>query len=370
MPQSCPTCKTIHKHGSECIRCDNCLKWFHLSCTSLTKNQFDIFVVDENFEWLCTTCLNNTCFECNSLYRSGNYIQCNICLNKFHPSCCGLNKKALTHLEKEGYLTIWSCNNCNNNNLPFNSTPSSLIEKNSFNSLNHYKHPHKLRTITYGHTNKLTNTNFIQTCSVCLSKIQFPNKAVPCPTCLHLIHKKCCNLTVTELTDFKRTKNVWECSKCYENKFPFHNLGDDVLNHDAFNSNWSCQCKSKTSIQIDSEVLRLVINFNNQENNDFTSPLFTFDDNVESFHSIEPDFKYYSTHEFHKLSTNVSNCFSVLHTNICSLQYNGDNLHNLLADLEFKFDIVAVTETWNPENKKERFTPSILPGYATYIGTT
>ena len=66
----------------------------------------------------------------------------------------------------------------------------------------------------------------------------------------------------------------------------------------------------------------------------------------------------------------VKNSFSVFHTNISSLQFNGDNLETLLASLEFKFDIVAVTETWNPGYKEETFQPPILTGYNHYKGTT
>ena len=78
----------------------------------------------------------------------------------------------------------------------------------------------------------------------------------------------------------------------------------------------------------------------------------------------------YDTHEFHILKDKLTNPFSVFHTNISSLQHNGDNLFDLLADLEFKFDVVAVTETWNPEEKKHKFTPPIMEGYSAYVGTT
>ena len=62
--------------------------------------------------------------------------------------------------------------------------------------------------------------------------------------------------------------------------------------------------------------------------------------------------------------------FSLLHTNMCSLQFNGENLQNLLASLEFKFDIVALSETWNPEYKKHTFRPPVIDGYSSYKGTT
>ena len=68
------------------------------------------------------------------------------------------------------------------------------------------------------------------------------------------------------------------------------------------------------------------------------------------------------------MTKKLHNTFSIFHTNICSLQYNYDNLHNLLASLEFKFDIIALSETWNPEYK-ENFQPPILPGYNNYKGT-
>ena len=64
------------------------------------------------------------------------------------------------------------------------------------------------------------------------------------------------------------------------------------------------------------------------------------------------------------------NTFSLFHTNICSLQYNADKLQNLLFSLEFKFDIIALSETWNPDYKEHSFQPPILNGYKPFKGTT
>ena len=41
-----------------------------------------------------------------------------------------------------------------------------------------------------------------------------------------------------------------------------------------------------------------------------------------------------------------------------------------MIDLGFKFDVIAVTETWNSEEKKHKFAPPIFEGYSPYFGTT
>ena len=90
-------------------------------------------------------------------------------------------------------------------------------------------------------------------------------------------------------------------------------------------------------------------------------------------HVIDPtNFSYYLTHDFHKLhkknsnKTNNTN-FSVLHTNICSLQGNFNNLEQLLNNLEYEFDIIALTETWHTEGN-QNFIPGLLTGYQNYEG--
>ena len=121
---------------------------------------------------------------------------------------------------------------------------------------------------------------------------------------------------------------------------------------DSFNSNWTCGCKSRTRKYIPSPVsneYRLIINHHNTDEKYNDIYLEDFDVNFDLYHSLKPNFKYYETHQFHSVKDKTINTFSLFHTIICSLQYNGDNLHNLLASLEFKFDIIALSETWNPK---------------------
>ena len=58
----------------------------------------------------------------------------------------------------------------------------------------------------------------------------------------------------------------------------------------------------------------------------------------------------------------------IFHTNICSLQKNVDSLEELLHDLDYSFDVVALTETWNPDKTKDTFRAKQILGYLDYYG--
>ena len=46
-----------------------------------------------------------------------------------------------------------------------------------------------------------------------------------------------------------------------------------------------------------------------------------------------------------------------LNTNICPLQANIEKLEILLHELEFKFDVISLTETWTQSKKDIILTP-------------
>ena len=100
---------------------------------------------------------------------------------------------------------------------------------------------------------------------------------------------------------------------------------------------------------------------------DTNHPSEDYDDVFENF---KPDFDYYDINKFRKIKNTWKNTFGLFHTNICSLQANIENLEDLLSDLQFEFNIIALTETWNPEKTKDRFNPKVIPGYHEYYGVT
>ena len=377
MPRySCPKCqKQVKDKGKDnAIGCDVCFKWYHLSCSDLTKTQFQILCSEKSFEWICTKCIEDECYKCEKMFRlDKKRMTCSLCAHDYHYRCQGLTSKIREKID----CKTWLCNDCNQVTFPFHSIPLSKIENNSFNSLCPDQHPNKLRSISYKRLpSRLNDTMclFDTRCLVCSKIVNNSNKAIPCPTCKHLIHKTCSSLNQSQIINFKRTKNIWECPQCSADKFPFTNIENDEILLNSYNSNWKCLCKEKRAKPLTNEVShqqKLVLNYK-QDTNDsfFRSPEDEFDFQFDSYYALEPNFRYYDTHEFHALKDKLSDPFSVLHTNISSLQHNGEELFDLLADLEFKFDVVALTETWNPEDKKHKFTPPIMEGYSPYVGTT
>ena len=366
MPCFCPACKACVPEDVDCIACDFCDKWYHLNCTKLTETQFELFKKDKSFSWFCDKCNKEKCKKCNIITKGSLKINCNLCEKNYHFKCAGLNKESYIY-------TPWYCFNCNDNIFPFNNLPPKKILSLSFNSLDLKRHPNQLRTLHTSHNvNSNTEQTYNQRCKCCSMKVSKPNSAIPCPSCKCLIHQSCSKLKKRQIEQMKQSSNIWECPDCASEKFPFSGADDIDIHLDTFNSNWTGTSLFKPQRYIPSPIsdeYKLILN--RQDDLKFVDAYCEdLEENFNSYHSLKPDFKYYETQDFITMKDKMTNSFSLLHTNICSLQYNGDNLQNLLATHEFKFDIIALTETWNPDYKVHTFQPPIIPGYKPYKGTT
>ena len=317
MPYNCPTCKKRVPDNCDCISCDNCYKWHHLACTDLTKTQFEVFTREKSFEWICNICVKNSCNKCNILTKQGTSIQCDKCENIYHLGCAGLSKTAYIP------TTSWYCYQCHEDIFPFNSISIKQVNNFTFNSLHLDKHPNHIRSIH--NSDHHDNPQFSNNCNVCYKKVDRPNSSIPCPSCKCLTHKSCSKLSKKVLDYLRLNPNAWECPTCLSDKFPFMESDDVDIFMDSFNSNWTCGCKSKTRKYIPSPVsneYKLIINHHNTDDKYNDIYLEDFDINFDLYHSLKPNFKYYETHQFHSMKDKVSNTFSLIHTNICSLQYN------------------------------------------------
>ena len=370
----CPICQKDIKNNTDCIGCDKCNKWFHFKCSNIKQSDFEIYCKEKSLDWFCTTCLKDRCNKCDIIFRIGNSISCDSCDKWYHLKCSGLDKATFDQLSNNDDEN-WYCRLCKNDIFPFNTIETRNLESLTFNSLiieGYYKN--KLNSTLNSFYSVVDTTvndsNYISDYSVCKNRVKNPRTSIPCPNCKHLVHKKCSNLNPDLMFKLKRSLNLWECSHCMEDKFPFTNIENEDILSDSFNSISSCKYKStrKLKAQPNSD-LKLLLDFhsNDKDKSNFDHE---FDEQFEAHHTLKLDFNYYETHEFHLLKDKFEDPFSLLHTNIRSLQHNRDNLNFLITNLEFKFDIIALSETWNYEDKKHTFLPPILEGYHDYIGTT
>ena len=128
------------------------------------------------------------------------------------------------------------------------------------------------------------------------------------------------------------------------------NIKDNTTNNSNNNNN----------IELDLNKLREDYNYHNLLN--ITNP----NENINILDKINCD--YYDSEQFlHLIKSLPKKQFSILHTNISSLKANHDNLTTLIYNIQHKFDIISLTETWNG-NSNDTFLPTSVNGYQDFIG--
>ena len=94
---------------------------------------------------------------------------------------------------------------------------------------------------------------------------------------------------------------------------------------------------------------------------------------LESF-TIQTNFDYFQTHDFHKLiqKRQAQNSFSILHTDICSLYANAEDLEMLINNLEHSFSVIALSERCTSKQETNKLFPELrnYQPFNTTQGTT
>ena len=120
-------------------------------------------------------------------------------------------------------------------------------------------------------------------------------------------------------------------------KFPFVYLSDEDIQSISFNSNFPCKCQKTLPSHINQPIYVFEYTFRQHDDGKENNIIDYNDQQLDNLR-VRPDFKYYQNHEFYKLSQNLkkNKTLSILHTNICSLEGNAEELETLIPNLEFK----------------------------------
>ena len=183
-------------------------------------------------------------------------------------------------------------------------------------------------------------------CGICSKRVQVNHRYMICSHCKRKIHIKCNEIDANSYESIKSNNKDWICLLCNENIFPFFSLDQraEISNKPFFNN-------TSDSIK---RFFNGINEFNNHNQNpkdddmnisDFTPPLNCNYHDIESF-----DFK------------RIQNELSFFHLNISSLSKNKDELETILSMLDFKFDIIGLTETKIRKNYPTTFDIN-LKGY-------
>ena len=359
----CLKCRKIVYKNQNSICCDKCDQWIHLKCSKMRLKEFKKFLDPENsgMKYFCSFCTDYPCGKCEKpIYDDSNSLQCESeCGKWFHLRCtCVSLSEYKIFLNNPETSLPWFCFACYKP--PFHDLTdtemSNLICTNDFEKL----------TIK-----ELAKHCYNTTCSVCRRKINKDKvqKALICKNCQSLIHRRCSGISNYELNSKNPNKLLnWECTNCYSEKFAFNGITDIDLVKDSFNSNFECPCQNVcTDTQYRKNLLLELAKYQNEEK--YGPDPFN---HIDKCFNLNIEFDYYTLHNFHKLvkklDGNRKKYFSIYHTNIESLQCNFERLHTQLSHLDHSFDIIALSEVWNPLYKAENFRADKLDGYKKYIG--
>ena len=347
-------CKQCDKFFSEknypIICCDKCSFWFHSnpSCCNLTETEFKFLSENRDAKWTCPPCLRKLCVSCNLSTHNKPKVNCINCNQLYHKICAKLPNSSKYDTSN------WLCKHCRPVIFPFHNVDYKTLIK--FSTKNE---KYSLDNMSKG------ASSFSRKCSICSKNLSKNNPGIRCYSCNSKVHSKCSGIADCK-NNFHLYKGNWQCKNCYKDKFPFSDLDNKSFIELAATNRPPIKNRE---YPID-EKLKLLLSQTHVSNWYAHNSPNKWDHPDKS--NVKSNFAYYDIPDFNKCrhTWNQQNSLSVFHTNISSITANSDKLKELLVDLSWNFDIIALSETWNDEKTDDNFTPPSIPGYAPYDGTT
>ena len=178
-------------------------------------------------------------------------------------------------------------------------------------------------------------------CNVCNKKIHKNHLRVICDheACKQSVHIKCNLMTKKEYDYQIKMKDPFFCIKCLEDNFPFNKLSDNEFGFSVIKGANSDLSDENNKLQFFSESQKKYIK-NINDTFKRTACDLGDDDDTSTINC-----NYFDVDEFSEAKFNSNQSFSIFHINIHSIQLHFEELKLMLELLNFKFDILAITET-------------------------
>ena len=158
-------------------------------------------------------------------------------------------------------------------------------------------------------------------CPICSKRVL----KIACHVCNETYHMKFISLASADLDHMQTNIHNWMCVQCTSNLFPFNQIEDD--------NDFVLAC----CIQPCNELLSSDLIYNA-----FGSDREDTDNQTEFDH----DENFYNEQNLKSCAFELSQCFSLCHINIRSIDTNLSHFENYLQLLSIDFPIIAITETW------------------------
>ena len=167
-------------------------------------------------------------------------------------------------------------------------------------------------------------------CGFCTKTIAINQKFVNCMLCKNLIHITCNNIERKSYDKLDKDKQVSMCIKCNKENLPFFSK-DEGSKSETFNKDFLVSDSIKT-------YFKGINDFNNQRINEIENS----DEDIDLTPII--DCRYFDINSFEIFKTEKKQ-FSIIHLNIASLSLHKEELESVLTMLDFKFDVIGISET-------------------------
>ena len=174
-------------------------------------------------------------------------------------------------------------------------------------------------------------------CGMCSAEVK--DDSIECSLCQKWIHRICAKLSIEQLNCKSNNNNDWYCANC-KDIFPFHNINN--IDFRFTNTNQNLDEKLLKIYEKCTKLNFEPFNISNYNYCDFENEI---DPNNNFYKNVSRNCKYLMVNECNCGQT-INKQISFIHFNARNIKVNFDKIENLINDINIKFDIIAISETW------------------------